>query len=835
MKMRTEFETERQRELQKKRELEEAIKKKEAGGGKYPSSGPGAEYILKKDCLKNLNEMKSKLIEEYEKRIEMEKKKGKEELRLNQESIEKKNRKEIERLTEIHKQQDTERLREIERIREIQRKKELELEKLREQENSLRTQLENERQKELQKQRELEEKNRKKNYIKMNKEIEINYKRKEEDKGIITLRQVKEEEETRNIEEDIKRAKEILRLFILSRGAPITIKRKYFNVWRRKARLLQLLENSKIIQEFCRANLEMTKIKKVIRDWRNLSKKLYYKTRIKLLKMRKKCTKKTLRLKKLYELIRITRLTTLFSRRRFIHFIILIWNIYAKNIHRKRVNMKFLYENLLKTYMSLANDIFGNNQYENPSVQDAMYEAVNTNKFITMIPDDVPLARKHYEEMKRIKSVDNKDKSIYYKTNKYTKSYMTTTKVEEVGKKETNNKNYMGKISEKMEENNSDSEENKKEVERKRRLDFLSKYRKNKSYNKDTDKNKNYSYTAGYNDKDTSYNNVGDNKKDKDSIGKNSFIYKFGKKPDTKDDKSKENTNKYNTFNNISKYSMTEGNVDNKKGEIGKKNTYQYNRNKSDDKDASSYTSDNISKKQYSNKSLDNKKDKDKEGGKYVTKYGNNVSGVIFSSNLDPNQPNVAGKTTTTKTDKYIPSTDKNDKYKKYFPSSQTQSQYQSQSQTQYQKKSETTSKPYETYQKKMFIKTETEEPKYFSKKIEVKPATTSPNISTNNNFVYISNKDKDTDSKYKYGSVDKKYDTNKNKELHKSNTESKINFVYKSKNFGAADKKSNAEDDKKTETKYEKKYELKPYNSTSNTQSKNVVTKQYKSSRYNQ
>ena len=280
---------------------------------------------------------------------------------------------------------------------------------------------------------------------------------------------------------------------------------------------------------------------------------------------------------------------------------------------------------------------------------------------------------------------------------------------------------------------------------------------------------------------------------------------------------------------------MTEGNVDNKKGEIGKKNTYQFNRNKSDDKDASSYTSDNIYKKQYSNKSLDNKKDKDKEGGKYVTKYGNNVSGVIFSSNLDPNQPNVAGKTTTTKTDKYIPSTDKNDKYKKYFPSSQTQSQYQSQSQTQYQKKSETTSKPYETYQKKMFIKTETEEPKYFSKKIEVKPATTSPNISTNNNFVYISNKDKDTDSKYKYGSVDKKYDTNKNKELHKSNTESKINFVYKSKNFGAADKKSNAEDDKKTETKYEKKYELKPYNSASNTQSKNVVTKQYKSSRYNQ
>ena len=75
--------------------------------------------------------------------------------------------------------------------------------------------------------------------------------------------------------------------------------------------------------------------------------------------------------------------------------------------------MKYLYENLLKTYMNLANDIFGNNQYENPSVQDAMYEAVNTNKFITLMPDDVPLARKHYEEMRKIKSVDSKDKGIY--------------------------------------------------------------------------------------------------------------------------------------------------------------------------------------------------------------------------------------------------------------------------------------------------------------------------------------------------------------------------------------------------------------------------------------
>ena len=791
--------------------------KKEGGGGKYPSFGPNGEYILKKDCQKNLNEVKMKLIEEYEKRIEMEKKRGQEQLRMNQENIEKRNKKEIDRLIELHKQQDDERIREIERVKEIQRRKEIELEKLREKEMKMGLELESERKKELQKQRELEEKNRKKNYIAMKKEIEINYKKKESDEKLISqtllqsknMKKIRETKSEEEIEEDISRAKEILRIFILSRGDPKTIKRKYFNVWRRKARLLQLLENSKIIQEFVRGNLEMAKIKKIIRKWKELSKKLYYKTRINLLKMRKGRIKISLRKKKLYELIRITRLTTIFSRRRFIHFIILIWHIYAKNIHRKRVNMKFLYENLLKTYMSLANDIFGNNQFHNPSVQDALYEAVNTNKFITLIPDDVPLARKHYEEMKKMKSADGK----FFKNNRFIKSYMKTTKVEEVETKEVNKK-YMGKISENRDENNSESDENKKEAERRRKLDFLSRYRKNRSYNKDQDQKQNYSYTPGHNKTEKSYENIGDDKRDKDTkIGKNSFIYKFGKKPDNKDDKSYGVTK---TEENINKYN---------KGQIGKSNTYQntyqynniINRKKSDDKDRSSYTSDNMSKKQFNIKSLDNKNDK--KEGKYSTKYGNNVN-VIYSSNL---QPSATSNSSTIKTEKYQ-------------GTSQAQSKYQ------YQKKPEKEAKPsaYDTYKKNIYIKTETEEPKLYSKKIEIKPSTTTPVNTTSNNFVYISNKDKDkeSDTKYKYGSVDKKYDTNKDKQLHKSNTDSKMNFVYKSKHFGSAEKKGNVGDDKKTETKIEKKYELKPYNSSSNTLNttkKVVTTKQYKSSRYNQ
>ena len=817
------------------------IKVKEEGGGKYPSFGPNGEYILKKDCQKNLNEMKLKLEKEYEKRIEMEKKRGQEELRLNQENIEKKNRKEIERLIEMHKQQDSQRLKEIERIKEIQSKKEIEFEKLKEKEMKMGIQIETERQKELQRQREIEEKNKKNNYMRMKKEIELNLKTNENDRKVYQEKQVV----TKNREEDILRAKEILRIFILSRAEPITIKRKYFNVWRRKARYLELLENSKIIQEFCRANLEMTKIKKIINNWRNLSRKLFYKTRIKILKMKPRVLRGNIKRKKLYELIRITKLNTIFSRRRFIHFIILIWHIYAKNIHRKRVNMKYLYENLLKTYMSLANDIFGNNQFENPSVQDAMYEAVNTNKFITLIPDDVPLARKHYESMKKMKSADNKDKGIYYKGNKTDKS-TTITKVE-VETKEINKKYYMGKINENKDENyaDNDNDDYDREEAKRRKLNFLARYLKNRSYNKDTDKKQNYSYTAGI-DKNESIekkniSSVYDSSKKDVNQGKILYGNKFGKNYDSKVDKTKEIKKPeeykytYNKYNNITTYSKTEGNVDNKNGtktfgEVDSKTKYQYNvninRNKSDDKDdkrsnASSYTNEYIS-----NKSIDNKK---KDGGKYTSKYGSKVS-VIYSSNLNQNNNNNISNTSSIRTDKNYSYTDKNDnKYKNYYS---TQSQ---------KKQSTTVIKPsaYDTYQKNEYVKTTTQEPKYYSKKIEIKTTTTSGNISNNYNYSYNSNNKDDSSSKYKYGSVGKYNDNNK--QLYKSNTEGKMIYPYKSPHYKSGDKSDGNKYGKSIETKIVKTTtQIKPYSTTVDTQtqgSKKVtsITKTYKSSRYNQ
>ena len=114
--------------------------------------------------------------------------------------------------------------------------------------------------------------------------------------------------------------------------------------------------------------------------------------------------------------------------------------------------MKFLYENLLRTYMTLANDIFGNNQFENPSVQDAMYEVLNSNKFITMRQDDVPLAKKHYEEMRKQKLLEIKNRINYQKNN---------VKIEVEEKKMKNI--YFSKEKAKTEENEGTIEDKKNE------------------------------------------------------------------------------------------------------------------------------------------------------------------------------------------------------------------------------------------------------------------------------------------------------------------------------------------------------------------------------------
>ena len=537
------------------------------------------DYILKKDCQKNLENMKSKLEKEYEKRIEMEKKRGLEEKKRYEEKIEINNRKEIEKIIEEQKRKEIERKREIEREKENQKRKEIELEKLREKEIKLGIKQEMEKQKELMKQKELEEKNKKMKQMKINKAGEINL------KSLIPNSLSAKKTDEKIIEKNKEKALKLLKKFILFRGNHLLKLRKYFNDWRLNVQNLILQELAKAIQDFCRTNLEISQIKRVIENWKKLGRKIYYKKRIKLLKKRPKI-KINIKMKKLYELIRITKLNRAFSRRRFIHYIILIWYIYAKNVHKKRVNMKFLYENLLRTYMSLAKDIFGNNQCENPSVQDAMYEVVNTNKFSTGYADDVPLARKHYEEMRRKKLLEAKNKG----------EYSTNTSKLEIEKKEIK-KTYYSREKIETEDNDDDLS-----IEAKRKRELLNKFRKYRSMNRDLiwrKKNryiasieKNYSteenedkiseknYSKNYENKENKIitntrNNSGDSKYSKYQTEKESYDNSIGNKYNNYN-KGKEQKNieikKYKKVTEESKYSTT---------------NYPLKKNKSETKDIS--------------------------------------------------------------------------------------------------------------------------------------------------------------------------------------------------------------------------------------------------------
>ena len=151
--------------------------------------------------------------------------------------------------------------------------------------------------------------------------------------------------------------------------------------------------------------------------------------------------------------------------------------------------MKFLYENLLKTYMSLANDIFGNNQIENPSVQDAMYEVLTSNKFVSMHQDDVPLAKKHYEEMRRKKILERQNKinniRIEFEQKKMKNYYYSQEKVK--------------------------SEENENSPDDKRNEELLNKYKQYKSMNRDLTlqkKNRYINSVEKYNNSNEKENNM---------------------------------------------------------------------------------------------------------------------------------------------------------------------------------------------------------------------------------------------------------------------------------------------------------------------------------------
>ena len=796
-------------DLKNQKENSESFKKKQKQQKEVILKTKRIENInfvgVKKDCQKRLNELKMKMEEEFEKRLEMEKKKDLEEQRKNQEKIELKNKKEIERLIEIQKQKELEREREIEREKELQKQRDLEREKQKEKEIKKGIQIEVEK---ILEERELEERNKKRKAIKMNKEIEFNI---EESQGVILRR---------NREEDIERAKEIIKTFILSRGDPLLKKRKYFNTWRRKVQLLKLLDYSKILQEYCKSNIEFSKIKKAIQRWKNLGKKIYYRTRIKLLKMRRKVN---LRRKKLFELIRITRLNTIFARRRYIHYVILIWLIYTRCIHKKRSNMKFLYENLLKTYMNLADDIFGNNQKENPSVQDAMYEAVNSDKFITSMPDDVPLARIHYSEVRKMKSADTKDRDFNEESKVLHKS-STTTKLE-IGKKEYKKKYFMGKINENIKDENSESEDVSKDNKEKMADTYNKKY---KSYNPGVARRQKFMY-----------NNTSEKDEDED-IKDN----KYGKKlknlyeeQEIKDDKNEENNNLSYKYRFGKKYAKTEENIDDnikEKEDNASNEKFSYKKKyayKSETKDVQDEKEDNsASKEKYSYKKKfgfksykkeDSDSNKDDQSSSYKTKFGNQIT-FQGDVKLEIKDSNKGDKSDENK---------HSNKYYGRFKGIIEKKESKDKSEDKDTKDNNIQTTAWNRFKKKDEIKETNNEQNTYTQSIEFKAlGTGNVKISEGSNSV----------KKGRFGFGIKEKDNSIDDKNKKSNSESKFRFGYKSKKFNAGDKTEDLKDENtgnRFGTKIEKKEEQSSNGSESNSQisKKLSLTKKYKSSRFSE
>ena len=121
------------------------------------------------------------------------------------------------------------------------------------------------------KQKELEEKNKKIKQMKINKAGEINL------KSLIPNSLSAKKTDEKIIEKNKEKALKLLKKFILFRGNHLLKLRKYFNDWRLNVQNLILQELAKAIQDFCRTNLEISQIKRVIENWKKLGRKIYYK------------------------------------------------------------------------------------------------------------------------------------------------------------------------------------------------------------------------------------------------------------------------------------------------------------------------------------------------------------------------------------------------------------------------------------------------------------------------------------------------------------------------------------------------------------------------------
>ena len=450
------------------------------------------------------------------------------------------------------------------------------------------------------------------------------------------------------LEKIIMRKKEILIKYIKSQKTPESLLRKYFTLWSRKAQYLSLLDNANIISTYCKSKLNQIK---TVQRWQKLYQKYLFDIRqnnvMKMLKMIK------IRKNKILHLIRITTLIRFYNKRAFLHKIIMYWFIYSIDVAKKRNQMKMMYKNMLTTYVSMADDIFGKNQKNNPSIQDVMFEIVDSNKYQVKELEDVPMAKTYYSKKKEEKKVitnikyihrdleEEKETTYYKETKKY---YYPRKNLEKIPLKEriSNTEGKKGNLSKaiNLSFNYNDSsifeEKNAKRNLNDNYIPNIKKYGyrdysqtnnisgnnnyslNNSSYSNNNYKTKNYTYqykndNSDYkiysnNNTNISFNKINVNNNVYSNIkrdDKNSVLYKgiYG------ENRSLTNNNK-SDFD----YNKYKDNINNNKSQINYNNNYTSYISNYDEKNKRNYVKTNNEQNYYN-------KIKPEEKSKYISNY----------------------------------------------------------------------------------------------------------------------------------------------------------------------------------------------------------------------
>ena len=441
---------------------------------------------------------------------------------------------------------------------------------------------------------------------------------------------------------------QILFKLITTRKTPEFFLRKYFNIWRRKVQYLILMTNAEIIGDFCKSKLNEIKAH---RRWIKLYKKYSFHQRqnnimkiIKKLKTRKD---------KILQLIRISTLIKFYNQRAFLHKIIMYWFLYSINASKKRNQMKIIYKNMLTTYMSMADDFFGKNQKNNPSIQDCMFEIVDSNKYQVKELEDVPMAKTYYSKKKEEKKVitnikyitknleEEKETTIYKETSKYfyPKKYRENLILnKKLNNTENKRDNLSSKINLSFNYNDNSIFDNNKNVAKN-----TSEYTPNpKRYNyKDYSKINNISGNNNYSLNNSSYSN---------NINTNDYSYKYRKDNSAYKIYNNNDSNvSYNRININNNYysNIKKDDKDNVlyKGIFNQKQNYINNNNYSDNKTFN-----------YDKYSLINKYNNNKINlNRNYNNYSSNLNERLINNNKDlNNNKNYSSKIKPEEKSKYI-------------------------------------------------------------------------------------------------------------------------------------------------------------------------------------